>query len=105
MAQKLFRVDCSAFATVYAVGETLNDAIKATKAYFDECLTEWEYDASEAKPGRRVYGDWANEFPYGDFCGKTVAEWLNGTAEEIAEREAAEKARREFDAHPKLLEV
>jgi hypothetical protein len=105
MAKKLFEMQLEKTVTVYVVSEELEDAKRIA-----ESEAEW-YDAdlfitgSEVRPGERIKDDWRDDIPYGHSEDQTVEWWAQLTEDQIAEREAAEKARREFDANPKLFEV
>jgi hypothetical protein len=106
MAKKLWEVyyDPEPLMT-YCVAETKEEAEKvAAHIDWSDYGGEYKVTVSElySKPTDSYHLD---NFPEGDTECMTLREYLALTPEQIADREAAERARAEFEQHPKLLEV
>lgn len=107
MAKKLWEVNCRFYsATAYVVAEDLDSARReGDRIDWSDIMDRVNRDLSVVEAGEFIEEPWRDREPYGDSEGQTCSWWGGLTDEEIAERESVEKARREFDAHPKLLEV
>jgi len=102
---KLFTVTFE--GEVLIAAETQEEALKAFDKEERYIVGDIEFDvfAYEVRDVSKLHDSILDGWAYGDNQDMTIREQFGLTPEQIEAREAEEKARAEFEAHPKLFDL